>query len=146
MRWADSMGMMTWTNCIGSERNRSIGGQHPPRTSPIDSRLFDSVNFPSRESKPRSISRVFSFRNSINQRVLKNKNAWSGEGERKLGERVVNCRDFVFYFLTATSFHVSLFFFTVRIILRFFFLFFLKTLEIFIYVDSVFIFIFLPII
>ena len=59
--WADSIGMMSWTNCIGSERNRSIGGQHPPRTSSIDFGPFDSVNFPSRESTPRSISRVFSF-------------------------------------------------------------------------------------
>ncbi|KAF2580871.1 hypothetical protein F2Q70_00012834 [Brassica cretica] len=24
------MGTMSWTSCIGSERIRSIGGQHPP--------------------------------------------------------------------------------------------------------------------
>jgi len=37
VQWADSMGMMSWMSCIGSERNRSIGGQQPPprATSPM---------------------------------------------------------------------------------------------------------------
>lgn len=57
VRWADSIGMMTCTNCIASDRNRSIGGQHPPRPSAIVSRPSDWIQSTSSSAFSLSLSR-----------------------------------------------------------------------------------------
>lgn len=44
VRCADSIGMMSWTSCIGSERKRSMDGQQPPRVSPIVARAASDAN------------------------------------------------------------------------------------------------------
>lgn len=56
VQWADSMGMMSWMSCIGSERNRSIGGQQPPprATSPMMMMIDDSDKTKERGGQYRS--------------------------------------------------------------------------------------------
>jgi len=44
--WADSIGMISCTNCIASDLNRSIGGQHPPPATLASAISFPFLSYP----------------------------------------------------------------------------------------------------